>query len=127
MNSLAIEQGSSGDRSPVGFDGDSLQIFLLFEILLGSAAGSHAVDTVFRPPDVRYLRFAQPRRQLHKGIEYSLQIEWSPADDPQHLRRGGLLLQCVVQFAGMGGTATAHGLSRNAPLARGRLARLRVE
>ena len=124
VNSLAFEQGSADDRSSVRFEGDSPQRFLVFEILPGSAAGSHAIGTLFWQPDVRNLRFAQPRR---KGIEYRLQIEWRAADDLQYLGRGSLLLQRVVKLPGerdlcflahTGGTAAAHGLLRIAALQR---------
>jgi hypothetical protein len=63
-------------------------------------AGRQTIDTAFWPPDVDNFRIAKPRRQLHKGIKYSLQIEWGAADDFEHLGCRSLLLQRLLSLAG---------------------------
>src|SRR5262249_45989142 len=39
-----------------------------------------------------------PGRALDDGIEHRLHVRGRPADDPEHLGRRGLMLQCLAQF-----------------------------
>ena len=81
MDGPALEQASSDDRCSTGFNSDGSQIFPVLDILVVSAAGSQAIDAVFRQPDVGYLCLAQPGGRLHKCVEHRLQIECRAADD----------------------------------------------
>ena len=53
--------------------------------------------------NIRIVRLAQARRQLHQRIEHSLQIKCRAADDFEHVSSGGLLLQRFAQLAEQAG------------------------
>ena len=99
MDGPALEQASSDDRCSTGFNSDGSQIFPVLDILVVSAAGSQAIDAVFRQPDVGYLCLAQPGGRLHKCVEHRLQIERPAADDLENIGGGGLLLKRLVPLA----------------------------
>ena len=48
----------------------------------------------------RLLGLAQPRRGFDEGIEHRLQIEGRAADDLEHVRGRGLLLERLAQLRG---------------------------
>src|SRR5262249_8659740 len=76
-------------------------------------------------------------RVVQYGLQYWLKLPRRPADDPQNLRGGGLLLQRLMQFlgeprdfrvpVGRRGTATDAGLRRIATLGHYRLAMSRFK
>src|SRR5262245_14327430 len=53
---------------------------------------------VSRKPDVRQLRHAQSSSGFDQRLKHGLQIEGRAADDLEHVRRGGLLLQRLAQL-----------------------------
>src|SRR5262249_37913038 len=63
--------------------------------VLGSKAvtGGETITVAFATEDERVIRLAQACCRLDQGVEHGLQIECRAADDLEHVRSGGLLLQ----------------------------------
>src|SRR5262249_47641580 len=70
----------------------------LFKFSGKSVAGYLAVHFTELAVDRSHFGFAQPGCRLDQRIENNLKIKSGAADDLQHIRSGGLLLQLFAQF-----------------------------
>ena len=96
VDDLAFEYHPPDRRSSTGLQGMTLKKLLLFR--REAAAGDMVVGAIPREPDRYTVRFTKPSRQLDECIKHCLQIEGRAADDLEHVRGGGLLLQGLAQL-----------------------------
>ena len=98
LNDPAFEHRPARDRAAVRLDGMSLHVVLL----LGGKpeAGDVLIGAVPRQPDAHPVGAAEPRRRLDQRIEHRPQVEGRAADDLEHVRGRGLLLQRFAEIVG---------------------------
>ena len=78
-------------------------LFEMLALLLGQAERrDEGIAVGFAPPDNAGIRLAQHGRRTNEGVEHRPQIKSRPADDLEHVGRGGLLLQRLAQVVGAG-------------------------
>ena len=91
MDDLSLEQGAPGDRAALRHHRDVLDVI---QELGGEAVDVGAIEhAVLVAGDGGLVGLAQAGGRLDQRLQHRLQVERRPADDPEHVGGGGLLLQ----------------------------------
>jgi hypothetical protein len=98
MNNLAFEDRSPIDRSAISPDSNRSHVFVVVGV--EAMCGQILEAVLLQQREIGLVCTAKPRGRLDKCVEHRLQIEGRPADDFQHVRSSGLLLE---RFGKIGG------------------------
>ena len=96
VHDASLQNGSSRSRRSVLVD--RIPLHHLDKVRRMAEAGCNAIKLSVLPVDEALVRAAETDGILYQRLQHYLQVEGRPADDLEHVCRGGLLLQRLAQL-----------------------------